>query len=123
MLDWLRWVVSAMVTICANGIEKKIEELYLQGGQGKMSEKLTKKQRDAFSSIKDEDIDTSDIPELDANFWKNARIVKPQHKKAISLRIDEDVLSWFKEQGKGYQSLMNSVLRAYYHSHEGKNPH
>jgi BrnA antitoxin of type II toxin-antitoxin system len=34
-------------------------------------------------------------------------------KQAISLRVDRDVLDWFKRQGKGYQSLMNAVLRSY----------
>ena len=37
----------------------------------------------------------------------------PESKKAISLRVDRDVLEWFQNQGKGYQSLMNSVLRSY----------
>jgi len=46
--------------------------------------------------MRDEDIDTSDIPELDERFWNNAKIVLPKHKKAISLRVDEDMLSWFK---------------------------
>jgi len=37
----------------------------------------------------------------------------PQAKQALSLRIDPDVLVWFKSHGKGYQTLMNAVLRAY----------
>ncbi len=45
-----------------------------------------------INNIPDEMIDTSDIPELDDSFWKNAKLVKPNTKKAISLRIDSDVL-------------------------------
>ena len=65
------------------------------------------------AAIKDSGIDYSDIPELDPAFWKKAKLIKPQTKKAISLRVDSDVLQWFKAQGKGYQSLMNTVLRTF----------
>lgn len=76
----------------------------------------------AFAELKDEDIDTSDIPEITAEFWANARVVVPE-KKPISIRIDEDVLQWFRGQGKGYQSRMNAVLRAYVQAHQPpKNP-
>jgi uncharacterized protein (DUF4415 family) len=40
-------------------------------------------------------------------------MVSPMTKQAISLRVDSDVLDWFKNRGKGYQSLMNSVLKSY----------
>ncbi|NJK73178.1 MAG: BrnA antitoxin family protein [Microcoleus sp. SU_5_6] len=45
---------------------------------------------------------------------------KTADKQAISLRVDRDVLEWFKNQGKGYQSLMNAVLRSYA-EHQVKN--
>ena len=45
--------------------------------------------------------------------WENARLVIPEPKRAISLRLDADVLEFFKAQGKGYQTRMNAVLRAY----------
>ena len=66
-----------------------------------------------LNNIPDSAIDTSDIPELDENFWDNAKMVSPMTKQAISLRVDSDVLDWFKNRGKGYQSLMNSVLKSY----------
>lgn len=66
-----------------------------------------------IAAIPDEEIDTSDIPELDNQFWENATIVKPPTKQAISIRLDQDTLEWFKSQGKGYQSLINAVLRSY----------
>ena len=59
-------------------------------------------------------IDYSDIPELDETFWKNARIVRPSEpKQQLTIRFDADVVEWFKARGKGYQSRMNAVLRAY----------
>lgn len=67
-----------------------------------------------LAAIPDDEIDTSDIPELDEKFWKNARVVDPQNKTAISIRVDQDILEWFRSQGRGYQSRMNAVLRAYY---------
>ena len=67
-----------------------------------------------LAALPDEEIDYSDIPELDERFWKNARVVEPQNKTAISIRVDQDILDWFKAQGKGYQSRINAVLRAYY---------
>lgn len=74
---------------------------------------ISAKRLQEINSIPDESIDTSDIPELDANFWEKAKLVEPITKKAISLQVDSDVLEWFKNQGKEYQSLMNSVLRSY----------
>jgi len=50
---------------------------------------------------------------LDEAFWARTRVVEPQQKKAISLRVDQDILEWFKKTGKGYQTRMNAVLRAY----------
>jgi uncharacterized protein (DUF4415 family) len=45
--------------------------------------------------------------------WSNAVLVMPVRKKAISIRIDEDVLDYFKKEGAGYQGRMNAVLRSY----------
>ncbi len=74
---------------------------------------ISPKRLEELKAIREEDIDTSDIPELDESFWEKAQVVMPESKKAISLRVDRDVLEWFQSQGKGYQSLMNSVLRSY----------
>lgn len=51
--------------------------------------------------MRDEDIDYSDIPELDEAFWKNAKLVVPPGKKQLTVRLDTDVLEWLKGQGKG----------------------
>jgi uncharacterized protein (DUF4415 family) len=45
--------------------------------------------------------------------WSNAVLVMPAPKKAISIRIDEDVLDFFKREGAGYQRRINAVLRSY----------
>ena len=50
---------------------------------------------------------------LDASFWEEARLVMPEPKKSISLRVDNEVLDWFKSRGRGYQTRMNAVLSAY----------
>ncbi|PIG95226.1 BrnA antitoxin family protein [Gloeocapsopsis sp. IPPAS B-1203] len=64
----------------------------------------------------DEDIDYSDIPPLDDEFFKNAKLVeKKPSTEAISIRIDTEVLEWFRShaKNKGYQTLINEVLRTY----------
>lgn len=74
----------------------------------------TSKERLAeIAAIPDEVIDTSDIPELDESFFENARLVMPAKKKTVTMRMDEDVLEWFRAEGKGHLTRMNAVLRAY----------
>ena len=59
-----------------------------------------------------------DAPEvtLGEEFWRNADVVMPggKGKTSVHLRVDTDVLEWFKAQGKGHLTRMNAVLRAYY---------
>ena len=78
---------------------------------------ISPKRLEELENIPESAIDPSDIPELDASFWETAKLVQPMTKQAISLRVDSDVLDWFKNQGKGYQSLMNAVLRSYVEHH------
>ena len=54
-----------------------------------------------------------DAQPTDLEFWKNAQVILPARKHPITLRIDKDVLAWFKAQGQRYQSRMNAVLRSY----------
>ncbi len=75
--------------------------------------KLSKAELKAIDEIKDEDIDYSDIPKLDEEFLQKAvRMSKDVEKTKISLRLDNDVLAWLKEQGRGYQTRANRILRA-----------
>ncbi|MDY8108345.1 BrnA antitoxin family protein [Fulvimarina sp. 2208YS6-2-32] len=57
--------------------------------------------------------DAPDGPSLGADFWRNAEIVYPEPKTPISIRVDEDVLAFFKKDGPGYQTRMNAVLRSH----------
>lgn len=66
-----------------------------------------------LSIMTDDEIDLSDSPELDESFFANATLRMPLPKKAVSLRIDPDILQWYKSQGSGYQTRMNAVLRMY----------
>ncbi|KKM22003.1 hypothetical protein LCGC14_1629750 [marine sediment metagenome] len=68
--------------------------------------------------VKDENIDYSDIPELNEDFWANAVIEYPEKKKPVTLRLDADVLEWFKSTGKGYQTRINAILRSFYEGHK-----
>ena len=54
-----------------------------------------------------------ELAELPNDFWDNATVVEPAAKRPISLRVDADVLEWFKTQGPRYQSRINAVLRSY----------
>lgn len=71
--------------------------------------------------MKDDEIDLSDIPEIPPEAFARAVVRKglqPVARKAqITLRVDADVLDWFREKGAGYQSQMNAVLRAYKQAH------
>jgi uncharacterized protein (DUF4415 family) len=69
-------------------------------------------------NMTDEEIDTSDIPEMSEDFFKNAHIRWPGNKKQLTLRLDPDVVDYFKHLGKGYQSTMNNVLRKYMEAHQ-----
>ena len=84
---------------------------------------LSKEQRlKKIKSIKDKQIDYSDIPELDDKYWENAVIEYPEKKKPITLRLDADVLEWFKSMGKGYQTRINAILRTFYEAHKRSAP-
>lgn len=67
----------------------------------------------ALSTRPENEIDTSDSPEMTDEQWKSARrgnLYRPV-KQQITARVDADVLNWLKAQGKGYQSRMNAILR------------
>lgn len=75
---------------------------------------ISKERLETLERIPDDAIDYSDIPELDDAFWDNAELRLPSKKQAIYIRLDSDMLEWFKAQGKGYQTRINQVLRSYY---------
>jgi uncharacterized protein (DUF4415 family) len=79
---------------------------------GKDTKRRSKTDWKRIDAMRDEDIDYSDIPKLCPDFFANA-IIWPGPKKQVTLRIDPDVLTFFRKQGRGYQSAMNAVLRKY----------
>jgi uncharacterized protein (DUF4415 family) len=79
---------------------------------GKNSKKQSRTDWKRIDGMRDEDIDYSEIPKLGPDFFANV-ILWPGPKKQITLRIDPDVLSFFRKRGRGYQSVMNLVLRKY----------
>jgi len=80
---------------------------------------LSKEQRlKKLDSVEDEYIDYSDIAKLNEDFWANAAIEYPKKKKPVTLRLDSDVLEWFKSTGKGYQTRINAILRSFYEGHK-----
>lgn len=71
----------------------------------------------AIDALTDEQIEEwsqtdPDHPGLDDAFWATAKIEQPG-KEAISIKLDKDVLGFFREQGRGYQTRINAVLRRY----------
>ncbi len=72
----------------------------------------------ALKARPEDDVDTSDIPELTEEFWRKA-VRNPYFKpikQQLTLRLDSDLVAWFKEhtpQGRGYQSAINKALREY----------
>lgn len=80
---------------------------------GKTLTPKQKRELKALGAMSDDEIDTSDIPELPPGAWKDAvrgRFYRPL-KQAVSMRLDADVIAWLKKQGKGYQTRANSILR------------
>ena len=67
--------------------------------------------------VTEAEIGRTSPPELNLpdDFWDDAQVVVPE-KEAISLRVDQDVLEWFREGGPRYQTRMNAVLRSYVRS-------
>jgi uncharacterized protein (DUF4415 family) len=104
--------------------------LFRRDERGKMKEKnITVVSRDAprrkgktdwarLDALTDEEIEASiandpDWQEFKDIDWSKAVLVIPPKKKAISIRVDEDVLDYFKKDGTGYQRRINAVLRSY----------
>jgi len=81
--------------------------------KGKNTKKKSGTDWERLDSMTDKEIDVSDIPALDSSFFRNATLRMPVPKKAVSLRLDADLLDWFRGQGKGYQTRINAVLRVY----------
>ncbi len=86
---------------------------------GRNTKRQSKTDWARIDAMRDEEIDFSDIPKQGADFFANA-ILWPGPKQQITLRIDPDVLNFFKKQGRGYQSTINAVLRKYVEARMGQ---
>ena len=58
-----------------------------------------------------------DIKPTDEDFWKQARVVMPRPKETVTMRLDADILEWFRRE-RGYQTRINAILRAYMRAHD-----
>ena len=76
---------------------------------------------DKLDNLTDGEIDFSDVEEITPELFAQAVVrhgLKPVPKKEqVTLRVDSDVLRWFRAQGKGYQTKINDLLRAYMNAH------
>jgi uncharacterized protein (DUF4415 family) len=77
------------------------------------------------NAMTEEDIERAAASDPDAPMtteadWANAKVVWPPGKEPVTIRIDKDILEWFRERGRGYQSRINAVLRAFV---EAQKPH
>jgi uncharacterized protein (DUF4415 family) len=72
-----------------------------------------------IDALKDSGIDFSDIPKLGKAFFKCATLSLPEPKTAVTIRLDRQVLNWFKAKRPGYQTRIIALLRAYMEAHKG----
>ncbi len=72
-----------------------------------------------IDAVKDEGIDYSDIPPLTEDFFKKAVIRWPSEKERITISLDKDILSYLRTLGKGYQTKINAILRAWFQIQAG----
>ena len=81
--------------------------------------RLSPRQKAALQKMTDEEIDYSDIPSQKGMKWtRPGALIPTENKQQITLRLDADVLQFFKETGTRYQSRINAVLREYVNAHE-----
>ena len=69
------------------------------------------------NEMTDEEIDTSDIPPLDEDFFAQAQLRMPKQ-TPVMMKVDADLVDWFKAQGEGYENLINAAPRSYVEGHK-----
>jgi uncharacterized protein (DUF4415 family) len=94
------------------------EQIYLAKSIGAIARYEGELTLEELTALPDDTSDLSDMPELDEEFWKNAVLTMPeQNKELISIRLDADVLEYFRRPGAGYQTRINAVLRLWMKAH------
>jgi uncharacterized protein (DUF4415 family) len=81
-----------------------------------MKSSLVESDWDRVDAMTDDEIDTSEIPPLPADFFQRARVRMP--KQLVTVQIDADLLQWFQSQGDDYERRMNAALRLYVEAHK-----
>ena len=75
---------------------------------------ITEEQKQALRDLRDEDIDFSDIPLQTGGGWRRvSELVPAENKQQITLRLDADLIAFFRSTGRRYQSRINAALREY----------
>ena len=95
-----------------------MKEKIIRRKLGDVGEDLTDWKR--VDAMTEEDLERAIAADPDADIvpdWTKAKLVLPQRKQSVHLRVDPDVLDWFRQQGSGYLTRMNAVLRTYYEAH------
>jgi len=69
---------------------------------------------DRLKNMEDDDIDYTDIPATEAEFWGDGQVLYPHKKVTVKLKIDEDLAVWLKQMGNKSDSAVNNLLRSYY---------
>jgi uncharacterized protein (DUF4415 family) len=87
------------------------------------SRRKSKTDWERVDALADDEIDYSEIPEQSKEFFRTATLKMPETKTVVTLRVDRDVLEWFKQNGRGYQTRINALLRAYMEAQEQPRKH
>lgn len=96
-----------------------MKERLMKKESKKLASKL-EKELAALDAMRDEDIDLSDVPEVtDWSAAGRGKFYRPV-KEQVTLRLDADVLHWFKQSGSGYQTRINAALRQFVEEDERK---
>ncbi|MEI6634347.1 MAG: BrnA antitoxin family protein [Chlamydiota bacterium] len=76
-----------------------------------------------LDGMPDSEIDFSEVPKMGTSFFRRAKLRMPKRKTSVSIRLDADVLNWFKRKGRGYQTRINAILRAFVEAHHDARGH
>ena len=75
----------------------------------------TKTNWELLKNMKDSEIDYSDIPETDYDFWDDAKILIPQNQKVeVKIKVDKEIALWIKKFGKKSDVTVNNILHSYF---------
>ena len=70
-----------------------------------------------IDQMMDDDVDTSDIPPLDDDFFERSEWQMPEKKTSVVLSVDSEILKWFEDQGLDFQNRINAALKIYAEAH------